>query len=72
MKKLAFLVCGVLVLGFASCSESSDKCTCTTTVTSGGETLSTTSNVIDSQGAKCSDGNITATVGDLTQTISCK
>jgi hypothetical protein len=72
MKKFAFLVCGVLVLGFTSCGESNDKCTCTSTVDVGGSTISTTTTVVDNAGNKCSDGNSTTTVGDMTQTISCK
>jgi hypothetical protein len=77
MKKLAILVCGILVIGLSSCgndsSEASTQCTCVAHYSgTGSEGMSDITTTIDSNGAKCSSGNSTTTVGTLTLTVTCK
>ena len=71
MKKLAILVCGILVIGLSSCGNSKTQCTCVAhysgTGTEGMPDVTTTTEV----DGKCSSNNSTSTVMGVTLTVTC-
>lgn len=69
MKKVFYFIAVVALVSLSSCST---ECTCTTSATGeGSEYFPTTTLTVQSE-SKCSDGNATVTMEDLTVTTVCK
>lgn len=67
MKKLVFLFCGLAILTLTSCTK---ECTCTTKYTGTGIDMPDLVVTAETEG-KCSDGNATVTMGEMTVTTTC-
>lgn len=69
MKKVFYFIAVVALISLSSCST---ECTCTTTSTVDGEELMPPTTTTFTADSKCSEGNSTTTMGDMTVTTACK
>lgn len=69
MKKVFYFVAVIALISLSSCST---ECTCTTSATGEGSEFFPETTTTVTADSKCSDGNSTTTVGDLTVTTDCK